>query len=114
MGVLPVCDVSATAIGASRGEVGQQDLVGHLDSVLLWLSEVGMLPTSLVGGPFACVSEDDVMERARRLVTHLSTKKASQGSHGKGPGSGHNEETQKTDHPSLTPPVEGQMAPASG
>ncbi|KAJ1140142.1 hypothetical protein NDU88_006502 [Pleurodeles waltl] len=51
VGVVPVGDVSAMAMGASRGgEVGQQDLIGHLALVLLWLFEVDLLPTSLVGG----------------------------------------------------------------
>ncbi|KAJ1139104.1 hypothetical protein NDU88_005481 [Pleurodeles waltl] len=55
--------------GSICGETSQWHLVGHFASLLPWLSEVGMLPTVLVGGPLAGTSEGDVMERARCLVS---------------------------------------------
>ncbi|KAJ1136225.1 hypothetical protein NDU88_002642 [Pleurodeles waltl] len=74
-----------------------------------------MLPTSRVGGLLASTSEGDVIERAWHLVSHLRTKKGSQGCQGKEMGLDHCEGSQKANHPSLTPPVEGQvaLAPAS-
>ncbi|KAJ1169297.1 hypothetical protein NDU88_001190 [Pleurodeles waltl] len=64
---------------ASAGGSAQQDLVAKLASVLLWLSEVGMLFRT-TGSSMAGVGESDVLERVRRLVDHLGNAKSSEGS----------------------------------
>ncbi|KAJ1096385.1 hypothetical protein NDU88_001527 [Pleurodeles waltl] len=60
VGTVAVKDTSVS----NCGETSQRNLVRDLVSVLPWLSEVGMLPTALVGGPLAGTSEGDIMEHA--------------------------------------------------
>ncbi|KAJ1095702.1 hypothetical protein NDU88_000860 [Pleurodeles waltl] len=70
------------AVAAINWSVAQHDIVEHLASIIPWFLEVGMLSPSLVSGPLAGSSGEDVMEKAQRLVSHLHTSKRGQDSQG--------------------------------
>ncbi|KAJ1128206.1 hypothetical protein NDU88_006585 [Pleurodeles waltl] len=114
VGVGPCCDVSAVNKGVCQGaHAGQQDLVGQLALVLSWLSEMGILSTSLVGSTLAGASKCDVIGWAWRLVSHLGARKGIHGSQVKGPGPDNTEGAQTASCPSLTPSAGDQGNPAA-
>ncbi|KAJ1201212.1 hypothetical protein NDU88_005026 [Pleurodeles waltl] len=67
-----------SSVAANSREVMPQEVVLHLASISLWISEVGMLSASLVSGPLAGAGGSDVMEKAHRLFSHLNSSEGAQ------------------------------------